>query len=302
MKKLIIAGGTGFLGKVLQDYFSPKVNEIVVFSRNKQKDYKNVRFVYWDATNLGAWKNELESGDVLINLTGKSVDCRYNKANKAEILRSRVASTKVLNEAILSCETPPKHFLNSSTATIYDHSLNRPNDEYTGVIGTDFSMNVAKSWEQTFFDLDTPKTNKTALRISIVLGKSGGVFVPLRKITAWGMGGKQGHGQQMVSWLHELDYARAIHFVIDKKMDGVVNLCAPHPIRNEELMRVMRSNLKAPLGLNLPEFMLKIAAFFRGTETELLLKSRFVIPRKLLNAGFSFKFSTIDKALENLSI
>ncbi len=301
MKKLIIAGGTGFLGKTLQSYFSTKVSDIVVLSRKRQKDIENVRFVHWDATNLGPWQIELESADVLINLTGKSVDCRYNEANKAEILRSRVASTKVLNEAILACQCPPKHFLNSSTATIYEHSLNQPNDEFTGIIGDDFSMNVAKKWEATFIETESPQTLKTALRTSIVLGKGGGAFVPLRKITTLGLGGRQGHGQQMVSWLHELDYARAIEFIIEKKMDGVVNVTAPHPIRNEELMRALRKTLNTKLGLNAPKWLLKIAAFFMQTETELLLKSRFVLPRKLLNAGFTFDYPTIEKTLEKLS-
>lgn len=299
MKKLIIAGGTGFLGKVLIDHFKSKVDEIVVFSRKASQEQCNVRFVIWDAQNLGPWQSELENADVLINLTGKSVDCRYNAANKAEILRSRIDSTRVLNQAVLACENPPKHFINSSTATIYQHSLHKPNDE-NGIIGSDFSMNVAKAWEAAFFETDTPHTRKTAIRTSIILGKEGGAFIPLAKITKMGLGGKQGSGNQMISWMHELDYARAVAFIIEKKLDGVVNVTAPHPVKNHEFMEEMRRRLQVRFGLNSPRFLLELGAVFMRTETELLLKSRFVMPRRLLNAGFTFEYPSIDKALNNL--
>lgn len=299
MKKLIIAGGTGFLGKVLVDHFKSKVDEIIVFSRKASQEQNNVRFVIWDAQNLGPWQSELENADVLINLTGKSVDCRYNAANKAEILRSRIDSTRVLNQAVLACENPPKHFINSSTATIYQHSLHKPNDE-NGIIGSDFSMNVAKAWEAAFFETDTPHTRKTAIRTSIILGKEGGAFIPLAKITKMGLGGKQGSGNQMISWMHELDYARAVAFIIEKKLDGVVNVTAPHSVKNHEFMEEMRRRLQVRFGLNSPRFLLELGAVFMRTETELLLKSRFVMPRRLLNAGFTFEYPSIDKALNNL--
>lgn len=299
MKKLIIAGGTGFLGKVLIEHFKSKVDEIVVFSRKASQEQNNVRFIFWDARNLGSWQSEIENADVLINLTGKSVDCRYNAANKAEILRSRIDSTRVLNQAVLACENPPKHFINSSTATIYQHSLHEPNDE-NGIIGSDFSMNVAKAWEAAFYETETPHTMKTALRTSIVLGKEGGAFIPLAKITKMGLGGKQGSGNQMISWIHELDYARAVAFIIEKKLEGVVNVTAPHPVKNHEFMEEMRRGLQMRFGLNSPKFLLEFGAVFMRTETELLLKSRFVMPRRLLNAGFTFEYPSIDKALNNL--
>lgn len=299
MKKLIIAGGSGFLGKVLIDHFKSKVDEIVVFSRKASQEQNNVRFVIWDAQNLGPWQSELDNADVLINLTGKSVDCRYNATNKAEILRSRIDSTRVLNQAVLACENPPKHFINSSTATIYQHSLHEPNDE-NGIIGSDFSMNVAKAWEAAFYETDTPYTMKTAIRTSIVLGKEGGAFIPLAKITKLGLGGKQGSGNQMMSWMHELDYARAVAFIIEKKLDGVVNVTSPHPVKNHEFMEELRRGLQMRFGLNSPRFLLELGAVFMRTETELLLKSRFVMPRRLLNAGFTFEYPSIDKALNNL--
>lgn len=299
MKKLIIAGGTGYLGKVLIDHFKPKVDEIIVFSRKASQEQNNVRFVIWDAQNLGPWQSELENADVLINLTGKSVDCRYNAANKAEILRSRIDSTRVLNQAVLACENPPNHFINSSTATIYQHNLHEPNDE-NGIIGSDFSMNVAKAWEAAFYETETPHTMKTAIRTSIVLGKNGGALVPMMRITKLGLGGKQGSGNQMISWMHELDYARAVAFIIEKKLDGVVNVTAPHPVKNHEFMEEMRRRLQVRFGLNSPRFLLELGAVFMRTETELLLKSRFVMPRRLLKAGFTFEYPSIDKALNNL--
>lgn len=299
MKKLIIAGGSGFLGQVLVNYFKNRTEEIVVLSRHEKSPIENVRFVQWDATNLGPWQNELEQADVLINLTGKSVDCRYNAANKAEILRSRIDSTRVLNQAVLACENPPKHFINSSTATIYQDSLHEPNDE-NGIIGSDFSMNVAKAWEAAFFETETPRTLKTAIRTSIVLGKNGGALVPMKRITKMGLGGKQGSGNQMMSWMHELDYARAIECIIVKQLDGAVNVTAPHPVKNHEFMTELRRGLNCRFGLNSPKFLLEIGAIFMRTETELLLKSRFVIPRRLLNAGFTFEYPSIDKALNNL--
>jgi uncharacterized protein (TIGR01777 family) len=299
MKKMIIAGGSGFLGQVLINYFKNKVDEIVVFSRYEKAPIDNIRFVQWDATNLDPWQDELEHADVLINLTGKSVDCRYNAANKAEILRSRIDSTRVLNQAVLACENPPKHFINSSTATIYQHSLHEPNDE-NGILGSDFSMNVAKAWEAAFFETETPHTLKTAIRTSIVLGKNGGALVPMKRITKLGLGGKQGSGQQMISWMHELDYARAIAFIIEKQLDGVVNVTAPHPVKNQEFMEEMRRGLQVRFGLNSQKFLLELGAVFMRTETELLLKSRFVMPRRLLNAGFTFEYPSIVNALNNL--
>ena len=190
MKKLIIASGTGFLGKVLINHFNNKFEEIIVLTRGKSEIKNQIKYVNWNAKSFSGWEKELENSDVVINLAGKSVDCRYNEKNKAEILASRIDSTKILNEAILQCENPPKHFINSSTATIYRHSEDKEMDEYLGEIGNDFSMNVAKSWEKTFYEVETPNTLKTAIRTSIVLGKNGGAFVPLKKLTQFGLGGK----------------------------------------------------------------------------------------------------------------
>jgi uncharacterized protein (TIGR01777 family) len=281
--KLIIAAGTGFLGQVLANHFRDRFNEIIILTRSEYKIDGNIRYVNWDAKTMTGWENELENADVLINLAGKSVDCRYTEANKAEILASRIDSTKVLTMAVLCCQKPPKHWLNSSTATIYKYSLNDENDEETGDIGDDFSMNVAKSWEAAFFETNTPKTLKTALRTSIVLGKNGGAFVPLKNLVKFGFGGKQGSGKQFVSWIHETDFARAVDFVIQQHISGVVNIVAPKPIRNQDFMKAMRRAFRVRAGISLGKNLLEFGAKIIGTETELVLKSRNVIPKRLLD-------------------
>ncbi len=301
MKKLIIAGGTGFLGSVLIDYFKNQYNEIVLLSRKQNNLITNIKTVTWDAKTLGDWVQELEGADVLINMTGRSVDCRYTSKNKALILNSRIDSTAVLGKAISNMKNPPKIWLNSSTATIYRHSLKVEMDENSGELGNGFSVNVAKAWEATFFSFTTPKTRKVALRTSIVLGKNGGALQPIKTITKLGLGGKQGRGNQKFSWIHEVDFARAIQFIIDNtSLHGVVNLASEHPSDNRTLMNILRTELQIPFGLSTPKFMLEIGAFIIQTETELILKSRNVIPKRLIQQGFSFKFKQLDSAIKNL--
>jgi uncharacterized protein (TIGR01777 family) len=256
--------------------------------------------VNWDAKSFSDWEAALESANVIINLAGKSVDCRYTEKNKAEILASRIDSTKILNEAILQCKNPPKHFINSSTATIYRHSEDKEMDEYTGEIGNDFSMNVAKSWEKTFYETETPKTMKTAIRTSIVLGKDGGAFVPLKKLTQLGFGGKNGNGKQFISWIHEKDFARAVEFIIEKELSGSINVVSPKPIRNEVFMKKLQQAIGIPFGLPISKSMLEIGAKIIKTETELVLKSRNVIPKRLTENGFEFEFGDLEKTFKNL--
>jgi uncharacterized protein len=300
MKKLIIAAGTGFLGNVLTQHFNNKFEEIVILTRGKSEIKNQIKYVNWDAKSIAGWEKELENADVLINLTGKSVDCRYTETNKAEILASRIDSTKILNEAILQCENPPKHFINSSTATIYSHSEDKEMDEYTGEIGNDFSMNVAKSWEKTFYEVETPNTLKTAIRTSIVLGKNGGAFVPLKKLTQLGLGGKNGNGKQFISWIHEKDFAKAIEFIIEKELSGSINFVSPKPIRNEVFMKKLQKAIGIPFGLPISRPILELGAKIIKTETELVLKSRNVVPKRLTENGFEFEFGDLEKTFENL--
>jgi uncharacterized protein (TIGR01777 family) len=299
--KLIIAGGNGFLGEVLINYFKNRFNEIIVLTRqNKASFNKHIQYIFWDGENLGDWCNSLENSDLLINLAGKSVDCRYNTKNKNAILNSRINSTNVLNQAVLNCANPPKHFIQSSTSTIYIHSENKLMTEENGDIGNDFSMSVAKQWEEVFLSVPKPKTISTIIRTSIVLGKNGGAMLPLKKITKIGLGGKQGNGQQWVSWIHEEDFARAIDFCYQNQLNGIYNIVAPNPVKNEQFMKEIRKNLNIKIGVNSPKWMLKIGAFFMQTEAELLLKSRYVYPEKLIKNGFGFKYPTLSMALEKL--
>lgn len=300
--KLIIAAGTGFLGQVLVNHFKDKYDEIVILTRGKSQIKERIKYVNWDAKTFSGWEMELENADVLINLAGKSVDCRYTEANKNEILLSRIDSTKILNQSVLQSQIPPKHWLNSSTSTIYRHSEDKQMTESNGEIGDDFSMNVAKSWEKAFFETQTPKTLKTALRTSIVLGKKGGAFIPLKKLTQFGLGGKQGNGNQFISWIHQEDFARAIEFVTEKEMIGVVNIVSPQPVRNKWFLYKLRKELNVPIGIPTPKILLQLGAKIIGTEPELVLKSRNVIPELLNQKGFYFKFDTLDKALKNLTI
>lgn len=300
MKKLIIAAGTGFLGQVLINHFKDKFEEIVILTRGKSQTIDGIKYVNWNAKTFSGWENELENAAVLINLTGKSVDCRYTKENKKEILWSRIKSTKILNEAVLNCQNPPKHWLNSSTSTIYRFSLDKQMDEVDGEIGNDFSINVALSWEKAFFKTETPNTLKTALRTSIVLGKNGGAFIPLKTLAKIGFGGKQGKGNQFISWIHEEDFANAIDFVIQKEITGVINVVSPEPIRNADFMKRLRKAVGFPFGIPMSKFFLEIGSFFIRTETELVLKSRNVIPKRLLENEFQFKFDSLEKALKNL--
>ena len=301
MKKLIIVAGTGFLGQVLVNYFKNKFEEIIILTRGNSETKDGIRYVKWNPKAFTGWEKELENMDLLINLAGKSVDCRYTETNKKEILDSRIKSTRILNLAVLNCKNPPKHWMNSSTSTIYRHSLDKQMDEVDGEIGDDFSMNVAKSWEKTFFETETPNTIKTALRTSIVLGKNGGAFLPLKNLTRLGFGGKQGKGNQFISWIHEKDFARAIEFIFQKEMTGVVNIVSPKPIRNTLFMKTLRKSLGVPTGIPIGEKLLKFGAKIIGTETELVLKSRNVIPKRLVENNFEFEFKTLEKAIDNLT-
>jgi uncharacterized protein (TIGR01777 family) len=295
--KIIIAAGTGFLGKNLEKYFTEKGNSVYILTRNPKR--KNE--IHWDAKSLGEWKNLLENSDVLINLTGKSVDSRYTEKNKQEIYSSRIESTKVLQQAIDKCINKPRVWLNASSATIYVHSETHLNTEENGIIGDDFSMNICKSWEKEFFTIKNENVRKVALRTSIVLGNNDGAFPKLKMITKFGLGGKQGRGNQNVSWIHIDDFCKAVGFIINhEEISGEINVTAPNPLSNEDLMRKLRNQMNVPFGLNAPVWQLEIASIFLKTETELLLKSRNVYPDKLMKSGFKFSYSEIDVAFENL--
>ncbi|WP_075342840.1 TIGR01777 family oxidoreductase [Tenacibaculum agarivorans] len=293
--KIVIAGGTGYLGKLLTEYYrKKKENQIYILTRNHRLNFENVNYIQWDGKTKGYWSNCLENTDVIINLTGKSVNCRYTTNNKTEIYRSRLESTAVLCEVIQSLKFPPKVFIQSSSATIYRHSEGELMTEAKGEIGVDFSMDVCKKWEQIFNAFELPKTKRIITRTSIVIGNNGGAFPIMKRMTKLGLGGKQGNGNQYISWVSEEDYVNAIDFLIHQE-SGVYNVCVPNPIRNKDFQKELQRKLKIPFGLSSPKWILKIGAKLIGTETELLLKSRKVYPEKLIHLGFRFKNRTFSE-------
>ncbi len=291
-KKIIIAGGTGFVGKYIQKQFENLGYQVFIISRQKGN-------IQW--SDNSAIIEALEDSEMLINLAGKSVNCRYNEKNKAEILNSRTETTNSLGEALLKCKNPPEIWINSSTATIYRHAEDIPMTENNGEIGTGFSVNVATKWEESFFKFKLPKTRQVALRMAIVLGKDGGVMGPFKNLVKFGLGGNQGNGNQMFSWIHIEDlYQMILFFQKNKELNGVYNCSSPNPVNNKTLMSTLRKVMKVNFGLPSPAWLLKIGAVIIKTETELILKSRWVIPEKLLNAGFNFKFPTLENALKDI--
>jgi hypothetical protein len=269
--------------------------------------------VVWNARDLDIWVDELEGADVLINMTGRSVDCRYTPTHRREIKESRVQSTEILGEAIARCHRPPRVWLNASTATIYRHSLDRDMDEIEGELGGKepglpdtwrFSMDVARSWERAFFNAPTPATRKVALRSAMTMTPaSGGVFSVLLRLVRMGLGGAAGSGTQYVSWIHEADFVHAVDFLIaHEELEGPVNLASPNPLPNSEFMRELREAWGADFGIDLNEWMIEIGAYVLRTESELILKSRRVVPRRLLEAGFEFTFPEWPEAVRNLLV
>ncbi|WP_367329931.1 TIGR01777 family oxidoreductase [Sphingobacterium multivorum] len=292
MHKIVIAGGTGFVGQYLSERFQTLGYQVIVIGRRQGN-------ILW--TDRSGISDALENAEMLINLAGKSVNCRYNEKNKAEIFSSRTKTTTILGELIAGSTNPPKLWLNSSTATIYRHAEDRPMTESSGEIGTGFSVDVAKLWEKTFFDFKLEKTRQVALRMAIVLGADGGVILPFKNLVRAGLGGIQGNGQQYFSWIHIEDLFQIILFLKDHAhMDGVVNCAAPHPVTNKTFMATFRQVMNCKIGLPSPKWLLEIGAAFIGTETELLLKSRWVLPEKLENSGFTFRFPSISSALQDI--
>ena len=300
-KKIIIAGGSGFLGKSLIQHLGCEKYQYLVLSRSHHVDTEDVAYVKWNTDELFPWYKKLENADVLINLAGRSVNCRYTKQHKEDIYDSRLQSTAILQKAIKMLNKPPEVWINSSTATIYRHETLRPNTEAHGIIGKGFSVDVAKKWEACFFDESLPATRKVALRTAIALGAQGDVFTIYKNHVKMMIGGRHGTGNQMVSWLHEKDFAGIIEFVIqNKEVRGVLNAAAPNAVKDKQFMECFRKVLQVPFAFPLPAWSLKIGAFFLRTEPELILKSRWVFPERLLQLGYRFHFENIEDALQDL--
>jgi uncharacterized protein (TIGR01777 family) len=296
--KVVIAGGTGFLGSCLVEHFEAQGHEAIVLSRNQV----GPSVKQWDGKSIGPWATEIDGADLLINMAGRSVNCRYTPEHKAEIYASRLDSTRVLGEAISLAKRPPKVWMNSSTATIYRHAEDRPMDEASGEYGKDFSVDVAKKWEATFYSSDTPNTRKVALRSAIVMSQGKGLaldhFLMLAKR---GLSGRQGSGNQMVSWVHITDWLRAIDWIYDHaELEGSINISSPNPLPNRTFMAELRRAAGVAFGLPLPVGLLKIGTLLIGTEAELVLKSRWVLPHRLQSSGFKFDFPIWAQAAEDL--
>jgi uncharacterized protein len=312
-KKIVIAGGTGFIGQEMIKYFGSDNEMIILTRQTKQsqnnrnrydslsdKDLRKTKFIKWDAKTTGEWTKELEHADLLINLTGRTVNCRYTEKNKKEIFDSRTDAVRVLGKAIRSCDHPPALWINASSATIYRHATDKPQDEVTGEFHDDFSVKVCQRWEKTFFEESTVASRKVALRMAITFGP-GGVLIPYFNLLKFGLGGKQASGRQMYSWVHIEDTCRMIEWIYDhQELEGIYNCCSPHPVTNKEFMSVLRSVTGHKFGLPAFTWMLKLGAPLIGTETELVLKSRWVIPTKILQTGFEFKYPLLKEALKDI--
>ncbi len=246
----------------------------------------------------GAIAKVLEGTELLVNLAGRSVSCRYNARNKAAILQSRVSTTAALGRAVALCRQPPSTWLNASTGTIYRHATDGPQTEQDGELGTGFSVDVARAWEAELEAAVTPGTRKVPLRIAIVLGPGGGALRPVANLARLGLGGRMGPGTQKFSWIHVEDLYRSVLFVHGRKdIAGPVNVASPDVVDNRELMRMVRRAYGARFGIPTPAWLLRLGALLIRTETELVLKSRWVQPQKLLNSGFVYSQPELGRAL-----
>ncbi|MFE9424728.1 TIGR01777 family oxidoreductase [Kitasatospora sp. NPDC006697] len=306
--KIVIPGGTGQLGAVLNRAFSAAGHEVVVLTRTPRRPGE----VRWDGARLGAWAAEVDGADVVINLAGRSVSCRYTPANLRAMMDSRVDSARVVGRAIAAADRPPALWLQMSTATYYAHRYDAPNDEATGERGGGepgvpaywgYSIAIAEAWEAELDRADTPATRKVALRTAMVMSPDRhGTFDVLSGLARFGLGGPVAGGAQYVSWIHDRDFVRALRFLIDRPdLSGPVNLAAPEPLPHAAFMRQLRAAWHVPVGLPATRWMAELGAFALRTDTELLLKSRRVVPGRLLGAGFSFDYPRWAPAAADLA-
>ena len=307
--KIVIPGGSGQVGSILARVFHNEGHAVTVLSRRPVLAPWKV--LAWDAATRGDWWAEIDGAEVVFNLAGRSVNCRYHAANRREILQSRVESTRAVGEAIAAAKRPPRVWLQAVTATIYAHRYDAPNDEETGQLGGSepgapdtwrFSIEVARAWERAVEEADTPRTRKVTLRSAMTMSPdAGGVFAALLGLVRCGLGGRAGDGRQYVSWLHDEDFIRAVGWLIEHEdLSGPVNLAAPHPLPNADFMRALRAAWGQPLGLRAAAWMLEIGTRLLRTESELILKSRRVVPTRLLRSGFTFRFPDWPEAARDL--
>jgi hypothetical protein len=307
--KIVIPGGSGHVGTVLARAFVRDGHDVVVLTRRPRP--APWRTVAWDGRTVGDWAREFEGADVVINLAGRSVDCRYDAANRRAIMDSRVESTRAVGEAIRRSARPPRTWLQASTATIYAHRYDAPHDEATGILGGSepdapdtwrFSIDVARAWERTLDEAATPRTRKVKLRSAMTMSPDpGGIFATLLLLVRLGLGGRAGDGRQFVSWIHHEDFVRAVLWLIEhEEVDGAVNVSSPEPLPQAAFMAALREAWGMPIGLPATRWMLEVGALLMRTETELIRKSRRVVPGRLLRAGFELRFPDWPEAARDL--
>lgn len=291
-KKVVIAGGTGFIGNYLRRRFEEDAYEVVIISRQKNH-------IQWQ--NSMAVLSALEGAEMLINLAGKPINTRFTEQNKAELIASRVSTTELLGIALQQCKKPPNIWLNASGAHIYGTSDQKLHSENDALDNEFFPAIMAQKWEEALYKFELANTRKVALRISIVLGKGGGVLQPFVQLTKWFLGGQQGNGKQKFSWIHLEDFYQIIRFAAaNENVEGPLNICSPELVNNAGLMRVLRKILHRPFGFPAPAFGIKIGATLLGIEPDLILKSLSVYPQKLMEAGYKFKYPKLDSALQEI--
>lgn len=308
--KIVIPGGSGQIGTMLARTFHADGHDVIVLGRKPDK--QEWKTIAWDGKTLGDWAAEIDGSDVVINLAGRNVNCRYTPENRREIMDSRVNSTRIVGEAIAAASHPPAVWLQASTATIYAHSFDEPNDDLTGVIGGsepdvpdawNFSIDVATSWERAAEEAETPHTRKVLMRSAMTMSPDrNGIFDVMLGLVRKGLGGTAASGKQYISWIHDQDFIRSVYWLIEHDdLSGPINISSPNPLPNREFMRIFREAWGISFGLPAMEWQLAIGAMLMRTETELILKSRRVVPKRLPDSGFQFEYPHWDQAVRDLS-
>lgn len=291
MNKIVIAGGTGFIGKHISKRFNDIGYDVKIISRS-------AKHVNWHEAEI---IEALENAELVLNLSGKSINCRHTPDNRTEIYNSRLTATTLIGNSIKKCNNPPKLWINASASGIYNSNTKSALSEDDSEFGTDYIAKLVKDWEKTFIDFELESTRQIALRTSVVLGKAGGALKPLIKLTKIGLGGKQSDGKQIFSWIHIEDYFRIILYLIHKHdLKGTINCTSPEPVTNKKLMSELRKSLKVPFGIPAPAWIIKIGAAIIGTESSLILKSTNIYPKRLNDSGFKFQYPELKIALNDI--
>lgn len=301
-ERIVLAGGSGFLGRALAEEFSNAGYEVVVLTRKPEKSFTRARQVAWDGRTVGYWARELEGATAVINLTGRSVDCRYTSKNRREIIESRVNSVEAIGRACAACEVAPKVLVQSGSLAIYGDAGPRICDE-SAPAGRGFPVDVCLRWERAFDSLELPRTRKVLLRIGFVLGRDGGALPKLARLAGVYLGGTTGEGHQYISWLHVRDFCRLVLWTIEHEdAEGVFNATGPSPVTNAEFMCELRCALKRPWSPRVPACLVRLGSFLLRTEAELALTGRRCLPERLIERNFKFMYTNLECALADLVV